>query len=197
MHFLQLPNGYMWIGELTKWQIGGSAGHDDIELAQHYPGIKFIIQDRAEVVASFAASLPSNLNSRIGFQKHDFMTPQPIKGADVYFLKHILHDWPDIVSVKILQNIVTAMTPFENNKGSRLLIMDSMMPEMGEVPLTVMQLNTAMDLQMMAALSAKERTRADWKALLRAADQRLRIVNVKQPIGSADAVIEVVLDLNP
>jgi hypothetical protein len=89
------------------------------------------------------------------------------------------------------------MTPFENNNGSRLIIMDSVMPEMGEVPLTVMQLNTAMDLQMMAALSAKERTRADWEALLRAADQRLRIVNVRQPIGSADAVIEVVLDPHP
>jgi 6-hydroxytryprostatin B O-methyltransferase len=175
-------------------QVGGSAGHDDIELAQHYPSVKFIIQDRAEVVASFEASLPSDLNSRISFQTHDFMTPQPIKGADVYFLKHILHDWPDVVSVKILQMKVPAMTPFENRKGSRLLIMDSMIPEMGEVPLTVMQLNTEMDLQMMAALSAKERTRADWEALLRAADQRLRISNVRQPIGSADAVIEVVLD---
>ena len=73
--------------------------------------------------------------------------------------------------------------------------MDGVMPEMGEVPLTIMQLNTAMDLQMMAALVAKERTRADWEALLRAADQRFRIINVGQPIGSADAVIEVVLDL--
>jgi hypothetical protein len=124
------------------------------------------------------------------------MTPEPIKGADVYFLKHILHDWSDLVSVKILQNIVPAMTPFENSKGSRILIMDSLMPGMGEVPLTAMQLNTAMDLQMMAALGAKERTRAGWEALLRAADQRLRIVNVKQPMGSADAFIEVILDLN-
>jgi hypothetical protein len=138
--------------------------------------------------------LPADLNNRISFQTHDFMTLQPIKGADVYFLKHVLHDWPDLVSVKILQNIVPAMTTFEDNKGSRLLIMDSVMPEMGEVPLTVMQLNTSMDLQMMVALSAKERTKADWEALLRTADQRLRIVSVRQPTGSADAVIEVVLD---
>ena len=123
------------------------------------------------------------------------MTPQPINGADIYFLKHILYNWPDLVSIKILQNIVPAMTPFQNNRGSRLLIMDSVMPEMGEVPFTIMQLNTAMDLQMMAALSAKERMRADWEALLRAADQRFRIVNIRQPIGSADAIIEVVLSL--
>jgi hypothetical protein len=70
---------------------------------------------------------------------YDFMTLQPIKGADVYFLKHNLHGWPDLVSVKILQNIVPAITTFEDNEGSRLLIMESVMPEMGEVPLVVMQ----------------------------------------------------------
>jgi hypothetical protein len=32
------------------------------------------------------------------------------------------------------------MTTFEDNEGSRLLIMESVMPEMGEVPLAVMQL---------------------------------------------------------
>jgi hypothetical protein len=174
---------YVWTATLTKLQIGGSAGHDDIELARHHPGIKFIIQDRAEVVASFKDSLPSNLHSRISFQTHDFMSPQPVKGADVYFLKHIRHDWPDVMSVKIVQMIVLAMTPFENGKGSRLLIMDAIMPEIGEVPLTSMQLNTAMDIQMMAVMSAKERSRADWKALLLAADPRLRIANIKQPVG--------------
>jgi 6-hydroxytryprostatin B O-methyltransferase len=126
--------------KLTNLQIGGSAGHNDIELALHYPSIKFIIQDRAEVVTSFEGSLHSDLNSRISFQMYDFMTLQPIKGADVYFLKHILHGWPDLVSVKILQNIVPAMATFEDNEGSRLLIMESVMPEMGEVPLAVMQL---------------------------------------------------------
>jgi 6-hydroxytryprostatin B O-methyltransferase len=161
MHFLQLLSANIRTVKLTNLQIWGSAGYDDIELALHYPSIKFIIQDRAEVVTSFEDSLPSDLNSRISFQMYDFMTLQPIKGADVYFLRHILHDWPDLVSVKILQNVVPAMITFEDDKGSRLLIMDSVMPEMGEVPLAVMQLNTAMDLQMMAALSAKERTRAD------------------------------------
>jgi hypothetical protein len=58
--------------------------------------------------------------------------------------------------------------------------------------LAVMQLNNAMDLQMMALLSAKERTRADWEALLRTADQRLRIANARQPASCAEAVIEVV-----
>lgn len=138
VHFLQFLSANMRTVKLTNLQIGGSAGHN--ELALHYPSIKFIIQDRAKVVTSFEGSLHSDLNSRISFQMYDFMTLQPIKGADVYFLKHILHGWPDLVSVKILQNIVPAMTTFEDNEGSRLLIMESVMPEMGEVPLAVMQL---------------------------------------------------------
>ena len=89
--------------KLNNLQMGGCAGHDDIELALHYSSIKLIIQDRAKVVTFSEDSLPSNLNSRNSFQTCDFMTLQPIKSADVYFLRHILHDWPDLVSVKILQ----------------------------------------------------------------------------------------------
>lgn len=134
MHFLQFPSANMRTVKLTNLQIGGSAGHDDIELALHYSSIKFIIQDRAEVVTSSEDSLPSDLNSRISFQTCDFMTLQPIKAADVYFLRHILHDWPDLVSVKILQHIVPAMITLKDDKGSRQLIMNSVISEMGEVP---------------------------------------------------------------
>ena len=133
------------IVKLTRLQIGGSSGHDDTELARHYPSMKFIIQGRDEVITSFKDSLPYGLDSRVTYQSHDFMIPQPVNGADVYFLKHILHDWPGPVSTKVLQNIVPAITPLQNNRGSRLLIMDSVMPEMGKVPLTIMQFNTAND----------------------------------------------------
>lgn len=104
---------YLQIVKLTRLQIGGFSGHDDIELARHYPSMKFIIQDRDVVITSFKDSLPYGLDSRITFQSHDFMTLQPVNGADVYFLKHILHDWPDPVATKILRNIVLAMTPFQ------------------------------------------------------------------------------------
>jgi 6-hydroxytryprostatin B O-methyltransferase len=179
---------------LTKSQVGGSTGHDAIELATHHPNLAFIIQDRAELASSFADSVPSSLDHRLTFQSHDFFTTQPTKGASIYFLKHILHDWPDPSSMSILRQIVEAMVPFKNGKGSRILIMDSVMPEVGEVPMSVFQLNTSMDLQMMCALNAKERTRRDWEALVKRTDHRLRIVDVRVPKGSADGIIEVVLD---
>lgn len=49
---------------------------------------------------------------------YNFFEPETVS-APVYLLRYILHDWPDHVSVKILQNLIKAMTP-----GSRILIVD-------------------------------------------------------------------------
>jgi 6-hydroxytryprostatin B O-methyltransferase len=154
------------------------------------------VQDRAELEVNFTKGLPASLSSRITFQTHDFFTPQPVKGADVYFLKHICHDWADPLSISILRQIVPAMTPWANRKGegSRLIIVDSVMPEIGELPGSLMRLNTAMDLQMMATLNAKERTRKDWEKLLKEADSRFRVVELRKSFGAADSALEVVLD---
>lgn len=47
---------------------------------------------------------------------------------------------------------------------------------------------------MMAGFNGKERSKGGWEALLAAADERLRIVNITRPEGAHDAVIEVVFD---
>lgn len=60
--------------------------------------------------------------------------------------------------------------------------------------MSIFQLNTAMDLQMICALDARERTRMDWEARLKSADQRLTIVDMMAPKGSADGVIEIILN---
>jgi 6-hydroxytryprostatin B O-methyltransferase len=91
--------------------------------------------------------------------------------------------------VKIIQNIIPAM-----QKGNRIVIMDGVMPELGEAPNSIVKLNTSLDLQMMAALNAKERTRKDWTDLIGSADPRLTVKAFKQPPGSAASLIEVVFE---
>lgn len=152
--------------------------------------MKFIVQDLPSVESEFERHLEPSLAPRMSFQAHDFFTPEPVKGADVYFLKHILHDWADPISIKILQQLLPAMIPGK----SRIIIMDGVVPEYGEVPTAIMRLHTCMDLQMMMSLNAKERTEKDWKELVQSADQRLRVVACVVPFGSAHGVIEVVLD---
>ena len=61
------------------------------------------------------------------------------------------------MSVEIIRNVVLVMA-----KGSRIIVMDGVMPEIGEASNFVLRMNTAMDQQMMAALNAKERRKEDW-----------------------------------
>lgn len=60
---------------------------------------------------------------------HDFFTPQPVKYADVYLLRFILHDYPDRYAVKILENLVPAL-----KDGARLIVMDGVLPEPNTLP---------------------------------------------------------------
>lgn len=134
-----------------------------------------------------AESLSADIASRITFQGHDFTNPQPVQAADVYLLRMILHDWPDKDAAKILQNIVPAM---EKGK-SRLLIMDTVLPNPGSVPSSLERLSRARDLTMIQAFNSKERDLDDWKNLIALAGPQLKLLNVVQPFGSAMSVLEI------
>lgn len=77
-------------------------------------------------------------------------------GARAYYLRNILHDWPDHKCIEILQNVKSAMT-----KDSRILIDEMVLPERG-APWRATQL----DLAMSTCFAAMERSRADWESLL-------------------------------
>lgn len=65
------------------------------------------------------------LLGRTSFVGADFFT-DPLPPADAYFLRFILHDWPDAEATAILRAVRRAMAP-----GSRavLLVQDVVMPE--------------------------------------------------------------------
>lgn len=71
------------------------AGGMSLELAKRFPNLNFVLQDRASVVEKakvvWAREVPEVVTSgRIKFMAHDFSTEQPIKGAEVYLMRHIL-----------------------------------------------------------------------------------------------------------
>ncbi len=179
----------------TTFKVGGSTGSSAIALAEAFPHLTFIVQDlpaNAESgrKAAAAGTLPDGIASRLSFQGHDFTQPQPVQGADVYLLRMILHDWPDEKSAEILRNIVAAM----DTKKSRLLIMDTVLPHPGSVPVSVERIVRARDMTMIQAFNSKERGMEDWGYLLGLADSRLKLAGVVQPFGSAMSVLEVALD---
>ena len=85
-----------------------------------------------------------------------------------------------------------------NKTKSRLLIMDTVLPVPGSVPISIERIVRARDLTMIQAFNSKERDLDDWKELLTAAaDPELQLVQVFQPFGSAMSVLEVALGFTP
>ena len=173
--------------------MGGSTGSAAVALAKVFPHLTFTVQDlpaNAESGRKAAAeSLPADVASRLTFQGHDFTHPQPVRGADAYLLRMILHDWPDEKAVQILKSIVAAM----DRTVSRLLVMDTVLPKPGSVPVSVERIVRVRDLTMLQSFNSKERDLDDWKNLLALVDADLQLVRVVQPFGSAMSVLEVAL----
>lgn len=125
--------------------------------------------------------------SRVCFKAHNFFHPQPTKDAAVYMLRMIVHDWPDAEAKTILSNIVPAL---ESAKAT-LLIMDTVLPSPGTLPSVRERVIRTRDLTMRQVFNAKERGIDDWEALLREADPRLVLKNVRQPEGSNMSLLTI------
>ena len=82
--------------------------------------------------------------------KHNSITPQPVRYAKAYYLRTVLHDWPDKQAGEIFSNIRLAM-----DTQSMLLINEDALPE-DKVPMYPAELV----ISMTAALSSLDRTQA-------------------------------------
>ncbi|EIM79956.1 S-adenosyl-L-methionine-dependent methyltransferase [Stereum hirsutum FP-91666 SS1] len=102
-----LDRGFDWeiLGvEDVVVDVGAGVGAVPLALAKSYPSLKIVVQDRDTVTAQANGELPEAVRSgRVKLQGHDFYTPQPVKGASVFLLKQILHDWSDSYAITILK----------------------------------------------------------------------------------------------
>lgn len=201
-----LTGGYAWsqIGAGTVVDVGGSEGDAAFAIAHKYPDIRLIVQELPEVVA--ISKEQPGLN--VKFMAHDFFKEQPIKNADVYLYRWVLHNWPDKHCVQILNSLVPALKP-----GARVLIMDFVMPPPLVLPNSIdrklrcvllrrdhstepdiADISTndrAMDVTMLEIGNAKERNLSEWNQLLSQADDRFQLKGVTQPPGSNLAILEI------
>ncbi|GAE00239.1 O-methyltransferase, putative [Paecilomyces variotii No. 5] len=141
--------------------IGGGKEHTISqikELTGSVPG-RFILQERQEVLDDIDKELAG-----IERQVYDFFTPQPVKGALIYYLRRVLHDWSDDTCVAILHNIAAGIT---DKAKQRVVISEFIPPEMGA------DVECAWSDITMMTLHGMERTEKQWKDLLEKAGYRL------------------------
>lgn len=147
--------------------VGGGYGHQMIDLRKLHPDLKgkMITQD-----LPFVHNMRPNIDelSSLGIKPaaHDFMQPQPVHGAKVYYLRNVLHNWNDANSKVMLQQVHSAMA-----EDSVIVIDDVVMPETGAT-----WKQASMDIATMTMLAAMERTREHFGQLLADAGLKLRDV---------------------
>ncbi|KAL9079180.1 MAG: hypothetical protein Q9157_001931 [Trypethelium eluteriae] len=186
-----LLKGLDWaaLGKAKVVDVGGNSGTAALALAREFPELRFVVEDLSEPIRNAQAqakSLPAEIAGRIDFLEHDFFTPQPVKGADVYLLRLIIHDWPDADAVRILKALARVM-----KEGSRIVIMDMVLPRPGTSSIALEAALRQKDLTMRQVVNAKEREVEDWQALVRKVDEGLRIVAIRHPEGSQHSIIEI------
>ncbi len=133
--------------------VGGGVGHDLKAFKARFPELpgRLVLQDLPQVIENIA-TIPDGIEPL----KHDMFTPQPIQNARAYYLRTVLHDWPDSYCRDILKNITSAM-----GVTSRLLLNECVLAETGN-PLFPAQL----DISMMMHYGSMERSRNQWESLL-------------------------------
>ncbi|PYI32136.1 O-methyltransferase [Aspergillus indologenus CBS 114.80] len=135
--------------------IGGGRGEMMLEFKQAFPDLT----DKDLVVQEFnqeIREIPGLTLSTWDYK--DDGSKQPIEGAGVYHLAHILHNLPDLDAARLLQKLSQAMHP-----QSRLLIHE----------FTKNANNAKMHASMIALFGGRERSASEWRQLAAVAGLRV------------------------
>jgi len=142
--------------------IGGGFGHLAVELLRKYEGLNAQVLDMPELVPIAKERLRDEdptVVSRLEFVGGDMFEDVP--AANVYVMKHIIHDWNDAQCTQLLQNCHERM----EGDGS-VISVDAVLPPIGNVGGTPAKL---MDVNMLVFIPGKERTLEQWEALYESA----------------------------
>ncbi len=152
--------------------VGGGHGHLLAAVLDHAPRARGILFDLPHVVAG-AASVRS---PRLEIAAGDFFVDTP-PAADLYLLMDLLHDWRDDDAARILESVRRGAPAH-----ARVLIIETLVPE-SPGP----HFGKTLDIIMLAVTGGRERTRAEYEALLDRSGFRLERV---LPTRSEYSIVE-------
>jgi hypothetical protein len=168
-----IVDGYDFSGIDTLADIAGGHGYLLSQILKANPNMKGILFDMEHVISGAAEMLRSfGVEDRVETVSGDFFAEVP--AADAYIMKHIIHDWDDERSIKILKTIHQAM------KGDgKVLLAEMVIPE-GNEP----HPGKMLDLEMLTSPGGLERTADEYARLFEQSGFKLnRIVPTKSPFS--------------
>jgi len=148
----------------TVADIGGGMGTLLIELLRQWPHLHGVLFDRDHVVRAAEQRLrEAELQTRCSCLAGDFFSGVPA-GADIYIVRHILHNWGDTEAATVLRNCAAALAP-----GGKVLVVEGIL-----LPGHRKDTTRLLDLEMMVLSgTGRERSKPQFRQLFNDAGLRL------------------------
>lgn len=154
--------------------VGGGTGALLEAVVRRHPQVTGTVFEMPDVVARVRT------HARLTAVAGDILVDLP-PVADAYVFSHVLHDWDDESCIRMLQNARRAMPAH-----GRMLVYEIVAPP----PSNWWTQDRITDLEMLAMLPGRERTREEFAALFERAGLQLnRII----PTGAPESILEVKL----
>jgi hypothetical protein len=156
--------------------VGGGHGLLLAKILERNPHLKGTLYEVPHVLEGATNGPLQPVMDRCTLASGDMFSSVPA-GADAYIMKHIIHDWPDDLCLRILTACRKGV-----NAGGRLLVVDNVIQ-----PGNDFSPGKFLDLQMMIFPGGCERTEKQFRDLFAAAGWRLhRII----PTATALSIVE-------
>jgi len=172
---------YDFSGIGTLADVGGGYGHLLAAVLGNYPEMKGVLFDLAHTVEGARRTLAdASIANRVEIVTGDFFAGSP-PPCDAVIMKHVIHDWTDEASIRILKSCAASLRP-----GGKLLLAEMVEPA-GPVPHPA----KLMDLQMLVlSPGGRQRNEAEFASLFAQAGLRLvRVLSSPSPISIIEGVL--------
>jgi 6-hydroxytryprostatin B O-methyltransferase len=176
-------------------QVGSTSAYPSILLAKTFPLLSFELQPQPRATADIKTTLNTLapvLASRITISTQSMFAPQSrtvdtaVSKQVVFLLRHVLHNLLDPIARSVLANIALVLEP-----SGRIVIMDLVLPQVGEVDPYQEGMLRMRDLIQREMANGRTRDETDWNELIGNVGQGLRVMGTVTPAGSDLSVLEV------
>jgi hypothetical protein len=171
-----VADAYSFDGTHSIVDVAGSHGFLLATILARHPRMKGVLYEVPHVVAGAKNGPLKPVLDRCTFSSGDMFSSVPA-GADAYIMKHIIHDWPDDLCVRILQACRKGVNP-----GGKLLVVDNVIqPGNDFAP------GKFLDLQMLIFPGGRERTEKEFRELFALSGWQLtRVI----PTAAPESIVE-------